>query len=446
MRQKSRSDQSAPPPTDAAPAPRPRAGRPPRSGGAARGRAKAPPEVRTDAPIPEPQADRRRELAAPQPKPPAEPAESVAGVLEIGHRGAGYLRDPSQGLAVRATDPFVPAQLIQRHALRPGAVVIGTVGRGRNPGERQIVAIERVERLDPAEAAKLPAFERGTVITPDRWLRLESPGAPVAMRIIDLFSPIGRGQRALIVAPPRSGKTVLLKDIATALGRNYPSLERIVLLVDERPEEVTDFRRSVTGVTVFASSNDEGAPNHVRLAMLAMEVAKRRVEAGADVVVLLDSLTRLGRAFNAAGPTSGGRTMSGGLDTRAMEIPKRIFGAARQIEGGGSLTVLATALIETNSRMDEVIFEEFKGTGNMELVLERKLAEERIFPALNLPKSGTRNEELLWGSQTYEYQAVRRALTRLPPIVAMQRLLEGLSRTATNDELIANVNRVLPSR
>ena len=255
------------------------------------------------------------------------------------------------------------------------------------------------------------------------------------MRIVDLFCPIGKGQRALIVSPPKAGKTMLMQQLAHAISRNHPAIELAVLLIDERPEEVTDMRRSIKG-EVFASSSDSERGLHVRLAQLVLEYARRKVETGKDVVVLLDSLTRLGRAFNIH-QRSSGRTMSGGVDARALEIPKRMFGAARKIEGGGSLTIIATALIQTESRMDELIFQEFKGTGNMELVLDRELADERIFPAINLGLSGTRREELLFGDAVYRHQDLRRAVSRMRPREAMLAIHKLLEKYPTNAELLS---------
>ena len=261
------------------------------------------------------------------------------------------------------------------------------------------------------------------------------------MRVVDLLCPVGKGQRALIVSPPKAGKTILMQQFAQAISTNHPEIDLIVLLVDERPEEVTDMRRTIRG-EVFASSNDSDRDSHVRIAKLVLEYAKRKSETGRDVVLLLDSLTRMGRAFNAA-QRSSGRTMSGGVDIRALEIPKRIFGSARALEGGGSLTIIATALIETNSRMDELIFQEFKGTGNMELVLSRDLANDRIFPAINIQESGTRREELLFAHDTGRYQMLRRALNRMKPKDAMLTTLKMLERYPTNARLLDQISKEL---
>jgi transcription termination factor Rho len=283
-------------------------------------------------------------------------------------------------------------------------------------------------------------FGSQTAIDPKEQLILEHPKATTSMRVIDLISPVGKGQRGLIVAPPRTGKTVLLQQIAQSTTLNHPEVKIVVALVDERPEEVTDMRRSVQG-DVFASSNDQPVENHIRLAQLTLEYAKRWVEAGNDVLVLLDSLTRLGRAFNLGTPGSG-RTMSGGIDARALEIPRKIFGSARNLEGGGSLTILATALTETNSRMDDFIFEEFKGTGNMELVLNRNLADRRIWPAIDILSSGTRKEELLLGDRIGAHNALRRFLARHPIDDAIQMLLRGMEKSPTNGDLLGELAAV----
>jgi transcription termination factor Rho len=301
----------------------------------------------------------------------------------------------------------------------------------------QVHRFVKIMGLDPDEWPDIKPFDSGNVIYPDEKLQLVRGPRDLSMRVVDLVAPIGKGQRALIVAPPRTGKTILLKDIAEAVTKNHEEVELVALLVDERPEEVTDFKRS-TQATVFASSNDREDDNHVRVSTLALEYAKRLVEMKKDVVLLLDSLTRLGRTFNLYSGGSG-RTMSGGIDAGAMKIPRRIFGAARNVEGGGSLTIIATALIETGSRMDEVIFEEFKGTGNAEIVLDRDMANKRVFPAINLRKSGTRNEELLLGDRIEEYHRLFRALNSRPPMEAMQALLRHLQQTSSNDELLSEL-------
>jgi transcription termination factor Rho len=302
--------------------------------------------------------------------------------------------------------------------------------------------LHTVNGLAPGAWAALPDFTSHDVISPYEWIKLEGRDDSIAgrlgerpMRVVDLFCPIGKGQRALIVSPPKAGKTMLMQQLAHAISRNHPSIELAVLLIDERPEEVTDMRRSIKG-EVFASSSDSDGGLHVRLAQLVLEYARRKVETGKDVVVLMDSLTRLGRAFNVH-QRGTGRTMSGGVDVRALEIPKRMFGAARKIEGGGSLTMIATALIQTESRMDELIFQEFKGTGNMELVLDRELADERIFPAISLNLSGTRREELLFGDEIDRHQALRRSLSRMRPREAMLAVQKLLEQYPTNAMLLS---------
>lgn len=287
----------------------------------------------------------------------------------------------------------------------------------------------------PAEWADLLEFNKGQIVYPDTKLNLVKGPNDITMRVVDLACPIGKGQRALIVAPPRTGKTIILKEIAASLTQNHPDIHLVALLVDERPEEVTDFRRS-TKATVFASSSDEDEFNHVRVSVLAFEYAKRLVELGDDVVLLLDSLTRLGRTFNLWGEGSG-RTMTGGLDSGAMRIPRRLFGSARNIEGGGSLTLIATALIETGSRMDEVIFEEFKGTGNAEIVLDRQMAHRRVWPAINLRKSGTRNEELLLGQSMQKHNRLFQVLNSRRPMEAMQALTRHMRTFPTNDAMLS---------
>ena len=287
----------------------------------------------------------------------------------------------------------------------------------------------------PTEWADLLEFNKGQIVYPDTKLNLVKGPDDITMRVVDLACPIGKGQRALIVAPPRTGKTIILKEIAASLTQNHPDIHLVALLVDERPEEVTDFRRS-TKATVFASSSDEDEFNHVRVSVLAFEYAKRLVELGDDVVLLLDSLTRLGRTFNLWGEGSG-RTMTGGLDSGAMRIPRRLFGSARNIEGGGSLTLIATALIETGSRMDEVIFEEFKGTGNAEIVLDRQMAHRRVWPAINLRKSGTRNEELLLGQSMQKHNRLFQVLNSRRPMEAMQALTRHMRTFPTNDAMLS---------
>jgi len=356
------------------------------------------------------------------------------GLLElIGDKKFGFIREMRPTVPKGDKDPFVPPPLIKRHKLRDGVLLEGTLRPGRK-GDMQVHRVSTVMGVPVDTWAQTRNFESGSIIYPDEKLELVTGPRDISMRVVDLAAPIGKGQRALIVAPPRTGKTILLKQMAAAISQNHPEIELVALLVDERPEEVTDFKRS-TNATVFASSNDFDEDNHVRVSTIALEYAKRLVELGRDVVLLLDSLTRLGRNFNLAQQGSG-RTLSGGLDARAMTIPRKIFGAARNIEGGGSLTIIATALIETGSRMDEVIFEEFKGTGNAEIVLDREMANKRIFPAINLRKSGTRNEELLLGDKIEQHHRLFRALNSRSPIDAMQALLRHLQQKPTNDEML----------
>jgi len=360
-------------------------------------------------------------------------ATEFSGILEIDGRRFGFVRTVSMGLAQASTDTFVPPALISRYGLRTGVFLEGTAEprKGKSPEAR---AIAKINDLLPDQWKSVKEFGQHEVISPDEVIRLEGPKSNLSMRIVDLFCPVGRGQRALIVSPPKAGKTMLMQQLAYAISVNNPEIDLLVLLIDERPEEVTDMRRTIKG-QVFASSSDSERGSHVRLAQLVLEYARRKVEVGKNVVLLLDSLTRLGRAFNIHQKSSG-RTMSGGVDARALEIPKRIFGAARNCEDGGSLTIIATALVDTGSRMDELIFQEFKGTGNMELVLDRDLANERIFPAINIGMSGTRREELLFGSAVAQHQALRRSIARLAPREAMLSILKLVSQYKTNDALL----------
>jgi transcription termination factor Rho len=358
------------------------------------------------------------------------------GVLEIdGHRG-GYLRKISLEMDRNRQDPVVPPQLLRQFKLREACLVACTLKQS-NRGNREVDRIQTINGLQPDAWGHVEELTRRTAIDPIERIKLTTAPSDYSMRVVDLLAPIGKGQRALIVAPPRSGKTVLMQQFAQAISTNHPEIELLVLLVDERPEEVTDMTRTIKG-QVFASSSDSDRESHVHIARIVLEYAKRNVEAGKDVVLLLDSLTKMGRAFNAV-QRSSGRTMSGGVDVRALEIPKRIFGSARALEGGGSLTIIATALVETNSRMDELIFQEFKGTGNMELVLNRDLSNDRIYPAINIPESGTRHEELLFGRETDRYQALRRSLNRMKPKEAMLTLLRALELYPTNRKLLAKM-------
>jgi transcription termination factor Rho len=370
------------------------------------------------------------------------PTEPFEGMLElIGDKKFGFIRGVTTSLQKGDNDPFMPPPLIQKYNLRDGVTLKGSINRGRK-GAWQVARVDEVMGMSPDEWKDVTDFDAGMVVYPDEKLNLITSPGDVSMRVIDLVAPIGKGQRSLIVAPPRAGKTVILKQIAAGLEKNHPEVELIALLIDERPEEVTDFRRN-TQARVFASSNDFGEDNHVRVATLAFEYARRLVELGKDVVILLDSLTRLGRTFNLWGGNSG-RTMSGGLDARALLIPRKIFGAARNIENGGSLTIIATALIETGSRMDDVIFEEFKGTGNAEIVLDRELADKRIYPAINIRKSGTRNEErLMPEEQIRQRHMLFRVLNARHPVEAMQALVRQIQLSPTNVHLL---NELIPEQ
>lgn len=359
---------------------------------------------------------------------------TFSGILEIDAKKFGFVRTLSHGLTRTAQDPFIPSGLITRYNLREGVLVEGamTEKHGKSP---EVVSLTTVNGLMPEAWAGVREFSAHEVVSPNERLQLEGKGSHRAMRIVELFCPVGKGQRALIVSPPKAGKTMLMQQLAHAISLHNPEVDLLVLLIDERPEEVTDMRRSIKG-EVFASSSDSERGLHVRLAQLVLEYARRKAETNRDVVLLLDSLTRLGRAFNIHQKSSG-RTMSGGIDIRALEIPKRIFGAARNLEDGGSLTIIATALIDTGSRMDELIFQEFKGTGNMELVLDRDLANERIFPAINLGASGTRREELLFGPLVGQHQALRRSIARMTPRDAMLAVTKLVEQYPTNELLLS---------
>lgn len=356
------------------------------------------------------------------------------GLLDIMPEGYGFLR-PIHYLPSRE-DIYVSPSQIRRFDLRTGDLVTGQARRPKE-GERYLalLRVEAVNGNDPEEAATRLHFDGLTPVFPDRRLKLEVDPKEIATRLVDIITPIGRGQRGLIVAPPKAGKTILLKKIANSITTNYPETVLMVLLIDERPEEVTDMQRSVRG-EVISSTFDEVPENHIKVAELVLERAKRLVEHKKDVVILLDSITRLARAYNLVIPPSG-RTLTGGLDPASLHKPKRFFGAARNIEEGGSLTILATALVETGSRMDDVIYEEFKGTGNMELHLDRKLAERRIFPAIDFKRSGTRKEELLLSPEELEMMwALRKNLNTLGSAEITELLIDRLSKTRSNREFL----------
>ncbi|MEL6610653.1 MAG: transcription termination factor Rho [Bacteroidota bacterium] len=370
----------------------------------------------------------------------SKPGVPFEGMLEmIGDKKFGFIRDLHYALPKGDNDSFMPPPLIQKFNIRDGAVIKGELKPGRK-GAMQVSQVDAVMGMEPDEWKQVEDFDRGLVVYPNEKFNLVTSPTDISMRVVELVAPLGKGQRALIVAPPRTGKTVMLKKLATGIAHNHPDTKLIALLIDERPEEVTDFIRN-TPARVFASSNDFQEDNHVRVATLAFEYSRRLVEQGHDVVMLLDSITRLGRTFNMFKGGSG-RTMSGGLDSKALVVPRRIFGAARNIEGGGSLTIIATALIETGSRMDDVIFEEFKGTGNAEIVLDRELADKRIFPAINLRKSGTRNEERLLGDATVQHHMLLRALNSRHPVEAMQALIKHIQMSPTNAHLL---NELIPA-
>ena len=366
------------------------------------------------------------------------PGEPFEGMLElIGDKKFGFIRELSTSLQKGDNDPFMPPPIIQKYNLRDGVKLKGTIKPGRK-GAWQVTDLEEVMGADPDEWKETQDFDEGLVIYPEDKLDLVLDEKDTSMRVIDMVTPLGKGQRALIVAPPRAGKTFILKGMAAGIAQNHPEIKLVALLIDERPEEVTDFRRN-TDATVFASSNDAGEDNHVRVATLAFEYARRLVEQGNDVVILLDSLTRLGRTFNLHGGNSG-RTMSGGLDARALLMPRKIFGAARNIENGGSLTIIATALVETGSRMDDVIFEEFKGTGNAEIVLDRDLSEKRIYPAINIRRSGTRNEERLVNPDiAHARNMLLRALNSRFPDEAMQALIKQIHVSPSNEQMLVEL-------
>ena len=361
------------------------------------------------------------------------------GVLEILPEGYGFLRSQDWNYLYGPDDIYVSPSQIKRFDLRTGDTVMGQV-RPPKEGERYLalLKVEQVNYEEPEKTKHRIAFDNLKPRYPDSRIRLESKKGDISMRVVDLLSPIGKGQRGLIVAQPKAGKTILMQKLANAINENHPEVVLIVLLIDERPEEVTDMQENVKA-EVIASTFDEPADRHVQVADMVIEKSKRLVEHGRDVVILLDSITRLARAHNVVVPHSG-KILSGGVDANALQKPKRVFGAARNIDGGGSLTIIATALIETGSRMDEVIFEEFKGTGNMELVLDRRLADRRIWPAIDIQKSGTRKEELLMDKdELNRVYLLRNFLADMPPVEAMEFLLERMKRTKSNKEFFATM-------
>ena len=365
----------------------------------------------------------------------------VSGILEIHSDGYGFLR--RHNYLSSDDDVYISPSQIRRFSMRTGDK-IGGITRPPKQGEKYkaLLYVKKINDEDPETARKRPNFDTLTPIFPEQRIKMERSRRQLATRIIDMIAPIGKGQRGMIVAPPKAGKTTLLKSIANSIAKNSPELEVIILLIDERPEEVTDMQRSVKGEVVY-STFDELPKHHIKVAEMVLERAKRLVEHGKDVVILMDSITRLARAYNLTIPPTG-RTLSGGLDPGALHNPKRFFGAARNIEFGGSLTILATALVETGSRMDDVIFEEFKGTGNMEVHLDRKLSEKRVFPAIDINKSSTRREDLLLDQ--YEIQtiwALRKALSSYATEYVTEKLIDGLATTKTNSEFIQNVDKFM---
>ncbi len=363
------------------------------------------------------------------------------GVLEMHPKGFGFLRDPKRNYIAHPGDAYVAQPMIQKLGLREGLLLAGPIEPPRKGNGPRLLRVDHIEGKKP-EAFSQRKFDDLTAVDPTEQIMLETGREPITTRVMDLLTPIGKGQRGLIVSPPRAGKTVLLQHIAEAVTKNHPEMHLVLLLIDERPEEVTEFRRNVRG-EVISSSSDQDSISHVRCAELVVERAKRLAEQGRQVFVLLDSLTRLARAYN-KNTGAGGRTLSGGVDSRALEVPKRLFGSARCFEEGGSLTVLGTALVETGSRMDDVIFQEFKGTGNMELVLDRRLAERRVYPALDISQSGTRKEERILKPDVYKsVTLLRRGLVKLKPIEAMEMLVKKLGEYKSNASFLEEVGSFL---
>ena len=365
-----------------------------------------------------------------------EPEGKIEGVLLIDKQKQGELRALDKGFLKTNQDVHVPPRLVQKHKLQEGSMIVGPFGRSKGRHKFELLDVETVDGHAPADVPKCKPFKTHTSIAPDFHYNVGDLSGDLSLRIVDLLCPVGRGQRGLLVAPPRSGKTMILQSFAKALEEHFPDIHLMVLLVDERPEEATEWRRMMDPTKVFVSTNDETSKKHTDLCEAVFKRCKRLVELGEEVVLLVDSLTRMGRAYNNVKGTSG-KTMSGGIDSRAMEIPKQFFGLARNTETAGSLTILATALIETGSQMDRVIFEEFKGTGNMELVLSRKLADRRIFPAIDIERSGTRKEERLFSlPKLRQMHTLRRVLTRMHFAEAMELLITKLDEVPTNADFL----------
>ncbi|MDR1437479.1 MAG: transcription termination factor Rho [Puniceicoccales bacterium] len=355
-------------------------------------------------------------------------SKKIARLLQLRHGGKWH-----------DDDPYVPQALISKLRLREGQYINGHAVMDTSSRGMRLIHVDAVDGLPVEQRRNCLPFSRATILSPMEQIKLESEGMPMSTRVIDLFAPIGRGQRCLVVAPPKAGKTILLQQIAKGIAANYPDFHLMTLLVDERPEEVTDFRRNAP-VEIFASSNDDSTKDHLEVANLAFLHAQHLVEAGKHVVLLLDSLTRLARAYNSSS-ARGGKIMSGGLDSQALEKPRQLFALARNTEEIGSLTIVATILVETGSRMDDIIFQEFKGTGNCEIVLDRKIAEKRIFPAVNLYATGTRREELLLSAEALEVSRIfRRAFAGSRPDVAMETILNRMAKSETNEEFIQLIN------
>jgi transcription termination factor Rho len=362
------------------------------------------------------------------------------GVLEILPEGYGFLRSPDWNYLYGPDDIYVSPSQIKRFDLRTGDTILGQV-RPPKEGERYLalLKVETVNSEEPEKAKHRVAFDNLRPRYPEERIRLERKDGDLSMRVMDILCPIGKGQRGLIVSPPKAGKTILMQKLANSIIENHPEVYLIVLLIDERPEEVTDMEENVKSAEVISSTFDEPADRHVQVADMVIEKAKRMVEHGKDVVILLDSITRLGRAHNVVVPHSG-KILSGGVDANALQKPKRFFGAARNIEAGGSLTILATALIDTGSRMDEVIFEEFKGTGNMEVILDRRIADRRVYPAIDVQRTSTRKEELLLAKEELnKVYLLRNFLADMPPVEAIEFLMERLKRTKNNKEFYATM-------
>ena len=368
---------------------------------------------------------------------------TVNGILEVMPDGFGFIR--SENYLPGENDVYVAPSQIRKFNLKTGDIVEGNT-RVKTQSEKfsALLYVKSINGYTPAEATKRYNFEDMTPIFPNEKLKLETPGCPISMRIMDMFSPVGKGQRGMIVAPPKAGKTTLLKDVAKSVKKNNPNVHLIILLIDERPEEVTDIREAIEGpnVEVIYSTFDELPEHHKRVSEMVVERARRLVEHNKDVMILLDSITRLTRAYNLVVPPSG-RTLSGGLDPAALHMPKKFFGAARKMREGGSLTILATALIDTGSKMDDVVYEEFKGTGNMEMVLDRKLSEKRVFPAIDIPKSGTRRDDLLLTEEEAAAMAhIRKALNGMKADESVEKVIDMFVKTKNNDEFVQMVKKI----